>query len=100
MTSCWSTNITFLPSGAGQFLVVSLDNELFTIAKARTDQGFDKTMFEACTTQLHKYTTMHLKPQNEFNALTEKYALLLHIVQVPGALMFQNLYHGPLPFIR
>ena len=100
MASCWSTIITFLPSGAGQCLVVSLNNELFTIAKAGTDQGFDKTMFEACTTQLHKHTTMLLKPQNEFNALTEKYALLLHIMQVPGALVFQNLYHGPPPFIR
>jgi len=100
VANCWSTIITFLPSGAGQCLVISLNNELFTIAKASTDQGFDKTMFEACTTQLHKHTTMHLKPQNEFNALTEKYALLLHILQVPGALVFQNLYHGPPPFFR
>jgi hypothetical protein len=30
----------------------------------------------------------------------EKYALLLQILQVPGDLMFQNLYHGPPPFIR
>jgi hypothetical protein len=39
--------------------------------QAHTDE-FDKTMFEAFNTQLHKHIPMHLKPQNQFNALAEK----------------------------